>query len=266
MDNIRVIIIEDEIHNSRILEGMMKNLRPEWKIEAILESVQESVNWLESNEAPDLILMDIQLSDGISFSIFNKYELESKTKIIFTTAYDQYAIRAFKVNSVDYLLKPIKEEELEQALEKFELNSKNNQNASFQDFSEDKDHYKKMINAILEGKENYRTRFLICGIRDYTKLETKDIAYFYSSNKTTFAVTFEGEEHILDYTLEQLETELNPAHFYRVNRQVLLHVDTVKKVSNISGNKLKVVMLPDPGFEVTVSRLKASDFKKWLGK
>ncbi len=266
MADISVIIIEDELHNSRILEGMLAKMRPDWKMEAVLESVQESVDWLRSNAAPDLILMDIQLSDGISFSIFNKIEFENKTKIIFTTAYDQYAIQAFKVNSVDYLLKPIKEEDLELALEKFEGSIVDNTKALRQDYDQNKSYYMDVIASILEGKEQYRTRFLISGIRDFTKVETKDIAYFYSSNKTTFAVTFDGVEHLLDYTLEQLENELDPKVFYRVNRQVLSHVDTVKKVSNASGNKLKVTMDPAPDFEVTVSRLKAADFKKWLGK
>jgi len=265
MKDIRVIIVEDELHNSRLLEGMLASMRPHWKLEAVLESVEESVAWYKSHKAPDLILLDIQLSDGLGFSFLSQIDMGPETHVIFTTAYDQYAIRAFKVNSVDYLLKPIKEEELEQAFKKFE--SRIGQSSPLQrDFIDNREYYQKVIKAIVEGKREYRTRFLISGIKDYTKLETKDIAYFYSSNKATFAVCYDKSEHLLDYTLEQLEGELNPQLFYRLNRQIITHVDAVIKVSNASGNKLTVKMEPQPDFEVSVSRLKASDFKKWLGK
>ena len=263
MSDFRVLIVEDELHNSRILSAMVQKLRPNWAIEATLESVAESVVWLNSNEAPDLILMDIQLADGTCFSIFDQVEFSMKTKIIFTTAYDQYAIRAFKVNSIDYLLKPIKEGDLAMAFAKFEehqINSTAGVNV------EDRSYYKSMIDAILTGKKEYRKRFLITGISGYTKLETKDVAYFYSSNKVTFAVDYSGKEYTLDYTLEHLEQELDPELFFRANRQLILHIDTIKKVSNSVGSKLKVIMEPAPDFEVMVSRLKASDFKKWLGK
>lgn len=265
MSDVRVIIIEDELHNSRLLEGMVKSLRPDWKIVAVLESVEESVEWLKNSDAPDLILMDIQLSDGISFSILSQVTIDPKTQIVFTTAYDQYAIRAFKVNSVDYLLKPIKEEELESAFLKFEsrLQTKSPVQA---DYDENKAYYKDLVSSILSGKREYRTRFLISGIRDYIKVETKDIAFFYSKNKATFAVGFDRVEHLLDYTLEQLENEVDPKVFYRANRQVIVNIDAVMKVSNASGNKLQVITNPEVMFDVTVSRLKASEFKKWLGK
>jgi len=265
MSEVRVIIIEDELHNSRLLEGMLESLRPEWQMEVILDSVEDSVTWLQNNPAPDLILMDIQLADGICFSILNQVKLPSDTHIVFTTAYDQYAIRAFKVNSVDYLLKPIKEHELEQAFAKFELRVKRDSPIN-QDYTKNKEYYQQMMHSILEGKRQYRSRFLIAGARDYTKLETKDIAYFYSSNKITFAVEFSGSEHIIDYTLGQLEGELNPQYFNRANRQIILNIDAVIKVSNASGNKLIVLTKPKLEFEVVVSRLKAADFKRWLGK
>lgn len=265
MEDIRLIIIEDELHNSRMLSGMVKHLRPDWEIVGVLESVEESVDWLTHNQAPQLILMDIQLSDGISFSILNQVELEAKTQIIFTTAYDKYAIRAFKVNSVDYLLKPIKEEELEAAFEKYESRLVQGEEGTPL-VSQEKDYYKQLVDSILSGKREYRTRFLISGIKDYTKIETRDIAYFYSSHKATFAVGFDGVEHLLDYTLEQLENELNPERFYRANRQIIVSIDGVVKVSNASGSKLIVQTVPVANFEISVSRLKAVDFKKWLGK
>lgn len=263
MSDFRVLIIEDELHNSRILSGMVEKLRPNWELVGVLESVADSVEWLNNNEEADLILMDIQLLDGTCFSIFEQFDFESKTKIIFTTAYDQYAIRAFKVNSIDYLLKPIKEDELAVAFAKFEelqINPVSGVNPN------DKAYYKSMIESIMSGKKEYRTRFLITGISGYTKLETKDIAYIYSSNKVTFAVDYNGKEYTLDYTLEHLEQDLDPEIFFRANRQMIVHIDTVKKVNNSVGSKLKVIMEPAPAFEVMVSRLKASDFKKWLGK
>lgn len=263
MSDFRIIIIEDELHNSRMLTGMVEKLRPNWEVLEVLESVAESVDWLANNSAPDLILMDIQLLDGTCFSIFEQLDFELKSKVIFTTAYDQYAIRAFKVNSIDYLLKPIKEDELNAAFVKFEeqmLQSNPGEGHV------DKDYYKSMIESILNGQKQFRTRFLITGISGFTKLETKDIAYIYSSNKVTFAVDYLGKEYTLDYTLEHLEHEMDPELFFRANRQMILHIDTVKKVVNSSGSKLKVQMEPTPEFDVMVSRLKASDFKKWLGK
>ena len=265
MEKVRIIIIEDELHNSRLLNGMVAVMRPDWQIEAVLESVSDSVEWLEEHPAPDLILMDIQLADGTCFSIFDQHEFSHKTQIIFTTAYDQYAIRAFKVNSIDYLLKPIKEGELEQAFQKFERLVEYIQ-VHPENVSEDHRYYKKLIEAILNGKKEYRSRFLISGVRGYAKLQTKDIAFIYSSNKVTFAVDFSGNEHLLDYTLEHLEKELDPEFFFRANRQVIVNVDAVVKVNNSSGSKLKVITSPEVPFELIVSRLKASDLKKWLGK
>lgn len=265
MKSVRLIIIEDELHNSRMLTGMVNKLRPEWEITAVLESVEESVEYLNNTPAPDLILMDIQLSDGISFSILNQVILSANTHIIFTTAYDQYAIRAFKVNSVDYLLKPIKEEDLELAFQKFE--SRLEYLVELKPTSPyGVDDYKALVASILSGKKEYRTRFLISGIKDHIKLEVADVAYFHSRQKATFAVGFDLQEHLLDYTLEQLENELDPKIFYRANRQVIVNIDTVVKVSNALGNKLVVRTNPPSEWEIVVSRLKAVDFKKWLGK
>jgi DNA-binding LytR/AlgR family response regulator len=263
--HIRVVIIEDEIHNSRLLEELVGAIRPEWSIEAILESVEESVNWLTNNPHPDVMLVDIQLSDGLSFSIFKELNLDIESKIIFTTAYDEYAIKAFQVNSIDYLLKPIKQDALEQAFQKFEkLHTQNN---AIERFSEEEKHYlTSLINNVLEGKKEYRTRFLISGVTSFTKLETKNIAFFYSSNKLTFAVDFDGKEYTLDYNLEQLENEINPTEFYRANRKIIVNIAAVNKVINESGGKLQLFTQPLTNFEITISRLKATDFKLWLGK
>jgi len=248
-----------------MLCDLIAKLRHNWKVEAVLESVKESVEWLTENKSPELILMDIQLSDGICFSIFEKIERQITSRIIFTTAYDEYAIRAFKVNSIDYLLKPINEQELKSAFRKFEELRAENLPMDYS-LSDDRDYYQNVIKSILEGKKEYRSRFLITGISGYRKLETKDIAYIYSDNKITSTVTFDKKEYTLDYNLEQMESELDPDKFFRLNRKIIANIEAIIKVSHDEGGKLKVFLDPVPEFEITVSRLKASEFKTWMGK
>ncbi|HAF27557.1 MAG TPA: DNA-binding response regulator [Bacteroidales bacterium] len=264
-DKLSVLVIEDEIHNSRMLCDLIMKLRPAWNILSVLESVKESVEWLNENKSPELILMDIQLSDGICFSIFEKINKQITSRIIFTTAYDEYAIRAFKVNSIDYLLKPINEQELEAAFKKFEKLRMESFPVNYS-LSEDKNYYMNVIKSILEGKKEYRSRFLITGISGYQKIETNDIAYIYSDNKLTFAVDFNKKEYTLDYNLEQMESELNPDQFYRLNRKIIVNINAIVKVNNNEGGKLNVITKPETDFEINVSRLKATEFKVWLGK
>ena len=261
---VRVLIVEDEAHNARMLMDMVQKLKPHWKVEAVLDSVADTVNWLTDHEHPNLLLLDIQLSDGICFTIFKKVGLDERCKVIFTTAYDEYAVRAFKVNSIDYLLKPINENELEEAFLKFENQVRiENRNDSYQ---QDVGYYERLIKSVLSGQKTYRTRFMISGVSNYYKLETQDIAYIYSENKLTFAVDFSSKEYTLDYNLEKLESELNPNDFFRANRKVIVNIAAVDKVSNESGGKLKLQTKPSASFEIIVSRLKAGDFKVWMGK
>lgn len=261
----QIAIIEDELHNSRMLKDIIEKLRPQWNIIAILESIEESIEWFNQNNAPTLILMDIQLSDGLSFTIFEHVEINKASKIIFTTAYDEYAIRAFKVNSIDYLLKPIEENDLELAFQKFEQLTELNSNQNKTD-SNEAENYKKILQQILQGKKQYKKRFLISGINSFQKIETKDIAYIYSDHKMTFAVDYHKKEHLLDYNMEQLESELDPNDFFRANRKTIININAIEKVNNETGNKLRVISSPSPNFEIIVSRLKATDFKIWLGK
>lgn len=254
----KVVIVEDELHNSRMLNGMIKSLRPDWEILASLETVKQSVEWFNNNEHPDLIFMDIQLTDGICFSIFDNVKIESM--IIFTTAYDEYAIQAFKVNSIDYLLKPIKEEKLELSITKFER--------LFNNTSEDNNQksYDAILKAIKKGEKTYRKRFLISGSTSFFKIETQDIAYFYTVNRITFAVMYDKKEHIVDFTMEKLEEELDPDMFFRANRSQIINIDSIRKFESYFGGKL-IVRLVDPFNEpVTISRLKASEFKNWLDR
>jgi DNA-binding LytR/AlgR family response regulator len=234
---------------------MVEELRPDWKVCGHCSSVHESVDFLKSN-TPELILMDIQLNDGICFSIFDQVDV--KSMVIFTTAYDNYAINAFKVNSIDYLLKPIKSSDLENALDKFE---------SFKSESSSENiDYNKLLDALRKGSNAYRQRFMISGANSYYKLKTKDIGWFYSENKITFAVDFTGKEHIIEYTLESLEQELDPLEFFRANRSTIISIESVERFEDYFGGKLSVLLTPPFNQRIGVSRLKASAFKQWVGK
>ena len=254
----RVIIVEDELHNYRLLKGMVEKLRPDWNIAEWLESVKSTVAWLENNPAPDLIFMDIQLTDGISFSIFDNIQVDSM--VIFTTAYDEYALQAFQVNSIDYLLKPVKLEKLEQAIEKFEHLAGPQKNSS--DFKPD---YHELLEAITQGEKKYRKRFLISGATSFFKLNVEDIAWFYTESRMTTAVTFKNKPYPVDLTMEKLEEQLDPEVFFRVNRSTIIHINAVQKFENHFGGKLILRLIPPFNEPITISRLKATEFKEWIG-
>lgn len=253
----RVLIIEDELPNARMLSGMVQNIRPGWVVLGILETVKQSVSWLKSNPHPDLILLDVQLSDGICFSIFEQVEVNSH--IIFTTAFDNYAIQAFKVNSIDYLLKPVKESELEQAIEKLEKIRQPATQKSTADYAE-------ILQSVLTGNKQYRKRFMISAGNRYFKLDTSEIACFVSENKVTSAITFKGENHVVDFTLDRLEEELDPELYFRADRKTIVHIDLIARFEDYFGNKLIVKLKSPVNSKITVSRLKASAFKVWVGK
>jgi len=254
----KVAIIEDEIPNMRMLAAMLQSLRPGWEVVARLESVRQSVAFFSSGEQPDLVLMDIQLSDGPCFSIFDQVEVRSS--IIFTTAFDQYAIQAFRVNSIDYLLKPVKESDLERALVKFE-GWRKNQFPDFQGVN-----YGEVLQAIRSGKKEFRKRFLISAGNRYYKLDTTDISCFESENRITTAVTWRGEKHVVDFSLDRLEEELDPDLFFRADRRTIIHIDLISRFEDYFGNKLIVRLKSPVNDKITVSRLKASAFKMWVGK
>ena len=254
----KIAIIEDELPNRRLLIGMIHEFRPDWEIVREVGSVKQSVEWLSAGPELDLIFMDIQLTDGICFSIFESVKPECM--VIFTTAYDEYAIQAFEVNSVDYLLKPIKQTKLEQAILKFEKlyhKSDNLQDESLK--------MKALIEAIGQPAKPTRQRFLVSGGASYFKLDVADIAYFVSENRITYAVTFNAKRHVIDMTLEMVEEELDHNQFFRAGRAHILHIDAISKVENYFGGKLVVKLIPTLSEVITVSRLKATAFKQWLG-
>lgn len=255
----RAIVIEDEKHNRKLLEGMIGKIRPEYKIVAQLESVAESVDWLKNNDAPDVVFMDIQLSDGLCFSIFEEVNIESF--VIFTTAYDEYAIQAFQVNSVDYLLKPIDEQKLANALDKFEkLFSLNKEDRTVET------DYDELVKAIRSKTKSYKKRFIITRANSFYTLNTIDIACFYTENRITYAITYEGKELHLDTTMEKLDEELDPDVFFRANRSTIVNIDAIQKFENNLGGKLTIKLKIPYKEEIKVSRLKAAHFKSWIDK
>ncbi|MCQ2607028.1 MAG: LytTR family DNA-binding domain-containing protein [Bacteroidales bacterium] len=253
-----VIIVEDEKYNVKLLEGMLKELRPNWTVSQVFDSIQSTVEYCKVNKQPDLMFMDIQLVDGLCFSIFEQTEITCP--VIFTTAYDEYAVQAFKVLSVDYLLKPLKDTDLAAALRKFEKMSGLNQAIKSDEL------YKDLLNAIRKGEKKYRTRFLIQGHSTYTKLDVDEIAYFYSENKITFAVTYAQKEHIVNFPLEQLESELSDKDFFRLNRKYIANIKAIQSFEDFFGGKLIVHLTVPVQEKITVSRLKNTAFKEWMGK
>lgn len=257
MSKYTAAIIEDEIPAARRLNKMLKELRPDWDITLLPGSVKQCVEWFSENPHPDLIFLDIQLTDGISFSFIEQAQPEST--IIFTTAYDEYAIRAFSVNSIDYLLKPIDDERLEEALKKFERFAGSHQVQRHQpaDLME-------ILQGIANPEKKYRTRFLISGDERLFTLQVDSIAYFYSENKVTFAVTKQSKEYIIDLSLDKLTEQLDPDKFFRTNRQTIVGIDAIERVESYFLGKAVLHVLPPFKEKIIISRDKVGALKIWL--
>ena len=250
----KVVVFEDEkLASDRLIE-LLKSLRPETEVLAAMKSIEAAVIWLQNNEHPDLIISDIQLLDGPSFDIFD--QLEVKTPVIFTTAYDQYAIKAFEVNSVDYLLKPIQKEKLGAALDKYDQLGSNSTNSSID--------IEKIREAIRGEKIEYKARFLVKLGPRIKAIPTEKIAYFYSKDKLTYLVTFEGQKLPIDQTLEELEGFMNPKFFFRVNRKFIVHFDSVKDIHPYFKGRVKLGLNPHFNDDIVISSEKTPVFKRWL--
>ncbi|WP_395042822.1 LytR/AlgR family response regulator transcription factor [Flavobacterium sp.] len=249
-----IIIIEDEKPAARLLQRKLEKLNI--NVEVMLHSVEESINWFSTNIHPDLIFLDIQLSDGLSFEIFEKINI--KSAVIFTTAYDEYALQAFKLNSIDYLLKPIDEEELQVAVSKFKERLPKKETIQL-----DIDQIKKMFANPTET--HFKKRFTIKLGQQLKMINIEDVECFYSENKGTYLHTFENRNYLLDNTLEQLEAELDPKDFYRVSRKFIIPMKSIKEIQMHSNSRLKVVLPSYKEDDVIVSREKVTDFKTWLG-
>jgi DNA-binding LytR/AlgR family response regulator len=250
----KVLIIEDEVQAAQHLERLLNLLEPNLQVLDKLDTVKRSVQWLTSNAPPDVIFMDIQLADGISFSIFEQTNVTAP--VIFTTAYDAYALKAFKVNSVDYILKPVDETELRLALKKFKT-LMGNSNASQAVLTNIQDAVKLLT-------RKYKSRFVVKVGEHLRTIETENIQYFYSQEKATFCVTADGRNHILDFTLEQLEDMTDPDVFFRINRKYLIAAKSVSDIISYTNSRLKLVIGTSSDNDIIVARERVQDFKKWL--
>lgn len=246
-----VIIIEDEKPAARRLERMLA--KNELSIKGTLHSVKEAIKWLRANPNPDLIFLDIQLSDGISFEIFENIRV--KSAIIFTTAYDQYALKAFKLNSVDYLLKPIEEDELQTAIKKFQnIRPKHSQVVDF-------DRIKQLLQ---KDSQTYKDRFTT-QIGQHLKLvETTEMECIYSEDKATYAFLNSGKVYLLDGSLENIFEQLNPKVFFRVSRKFIVNLNAIDDIISYTNSRLQIKLKNYDEDEIIVSREKVKDFKYWL--
>jgi len=250
------LIIEDEQPAVRRLQKMLEEHYPEIKIIAQLDSIDASVKWLNENQAPDIIFLDIQLSDGQSFEIFNQVNVNSV--IIFTTAYDEYALEAFKLNSIDYLLKPIDISELKRSMDKFARLQKHEN--TFDNLAL----LNRQLGNFLNPNVKYKSRFLLTIQDKYIVVSASDIAYFYSENKITYLVTKLAKKYVVDFTLDELEQQLDPAEYFRANRQVIISHNALDSINSFFNGKMKITVLPRYEREILISRDKAKLFKDWL--
>src|SRR4051812_29112870 len=252
----RILIVEDE---ELAVKKLLKTLAATGVAADIVgttDSIKSSVQWLQENPAPDLILMDIELADGQSFEIFNLTQV--KSPVIFTTSYDEYALKAFKVNSVDYLLKPVQSDELQAALNKFTQLKNTKQDISIESLV-------KELQQKLQTKE-YRKRFLVKHAQKLVSIDVEDIAYFYSDGRLNFFKTTDNRKFVVDYTMDEMEEMLNPEKYFRISRSFYVSIDSVDKIDEYFGNRLILGLRPVLDKEALVSREKVSEFKKWLGK
>ncbi|MCC9066544.1 LytR/AlgR family response regulator transcription factor [Flavobacterium piscisymbiosum] len=252
------LIIEDEKPAARLLQRKLEKL--DIAVETMLHSVEESLHWFSNNEHPDLIFLDIQLSDGLSFEIFEKINIQSA--IIFTTAYDEYALKAFKLNSIDYLLKPIDEDDLEIAVTKFK-NRIPKTDAGNQNLQLDFEQIRQMLSNPFE--KSYKKRFTVKIGQHLKVITTDEIECFFSENKGTYIHTFENRNYLIDSTLEVLEQELDMKDFFRVSRKFIVPLTAIKEIQVYTNSRLKVILPSYKEDEVIVSREKVQDFKAWLG-
>ncbi|HOY12773.1 MAG: response regulator transcription factor [Saprospiraceae bacterium] len=251
----RILIIEDEFHAVKRLRELVTKIRPNYEVIDTLDSISACVKWFEGHEEPDLIFQDIQLGDGLSFDIFNHKQIN--VPIIFTTAFDEYAIKAFKTNSIDYLLKPIDDLELEMAIQKFE-----------KWFPQENGHHDSdRLMTLLSNfqKPNYLDRLVTKTGNHLQIIKIADTALFCSEQSLSFVFTHTGQKHMVNHTMDQLQTQLDPKNFFRINRANILNIDAIKKVSPYFNNRLSIETHIPKQENIYVSRERVKDFRSWLG-
>lgn len=248
----RILIIEDEHYATKRLGSLIKKELPDANILGVIDTVEDAVSWFSSHVEPDLLFLDIQLADGLSFQIFDQVQV--KCSIIFTTAYHEYAINAFQVNSIDYLLKPIEEHAFTKAINKWKSFSPESSSMN----------WRSLTSQINLNSTNYKKRFLIKTGSSYSYIQAVDISYFSSDQGLSFAFDKEGKRYVLDLSLDKLNDVLNPNQFFRINRKYILSIDSISKIHPYFNNRLKIELASSPDEELVVSRDKVKSFKKWV--
>ncbi|MEA5403958.1 LytTR family DNA-binding domain-containing protein [Arcicella sp. DC2W] len=259
MKDLRLVLVEDEVATARNLEYVLKNLNENISILAILQSVSEAVNWFENNQVQyDVIFMDIRLADGLSFDIFKKVNIHRP--VIFVTAYNDYAIQAFKNNGIDYILKPFDEQEIAKALEKFENLTK----PSEQELDGKK--LAQLLDNVNAGLKSYKKSFLVHHRDKLLPLETAKIAWFYTSNEIVYAHTLDDKQYIMEFTMEQLEQQIDPALFFRANRQFIVNRMAILEIEFYFNGRLSVKVKPEPTEHILISKARVPAFKSWMNR
>ena len=247
----KLLIIEDETAAAQNLRSILKSVTPEAEIVDTIDTVVDSIEWFENNPMPDLVFMDIHLSDGESFKIFDRVNITCP--VIFTTAYDQYALKAFEVNSIDYLLKPINEQVVRRAVDKW----RNLTGAA-------KSEYSSRVDTMVKQHASYRNSFLVRFRDKLIPVSPEDIAYCYTSEEKVFAFGYNGERYPMEYTLEALQGMLSPVDFYRANRQFIIAREAVADISVWFGSRLSVNLKLETPEKIIVSKARVPEFKQWL--
>jgi two-component system response regulator LytT len=247
-----ILIIEDETLAAEKIKDTLLAIDPSFQISAIVKSVESATDWLMNNKHPDLILSDIQLLDGLSFEIFHKVKVE--VPVIFTTAYDQYAIRAFEVNSIDYLLKPVQQEKLEASLQKLKSRKGNAPNIA----------YDEVLKLLRPNQAEYKSRFMVRIGQRIQAIPVEKIAYFFSESKLTYIVTDENRRYPFDLPLDEIDVQLNPKTFFKINRQYIISFSSIAEIHPYFKGRIKLKLTPDQPDEIIVSSERSPEFKKWL--
>jgi DNA-binding LytR/AlgR family response regulator len=250
-----ILIIEDEEPAYKRLQKMLKDIEPDHTLLDQIVSVSSAVKWFKENDTPDLIISDIQLSDGISFEIFKQVDI--KCPVIFTTAYDQYAIEAFKVNSIDYLLKPVKKDELEKAITKFKSLTPLAATPAID--------INKLLQSLQPAGTDYKKRFVVRYGEHIKTIDIEEVVYFYTEDKATFLCTKDARRFVVDFNMDTLDSMLDPKIFFRINRQYIISIHSIAEMFAYSKSRVLIKLNPPSKHETIVSTERSADFKHWLG-